>query len=684
MESNMTLPSPCIGSQLFVNRTHQPHELKLEVDRMAEAGLKLIRLFLVWDHLETEAGHWNFSAYDAVFDRAAERGLLVIPTLMSVSPPGWMQCSGGLQDVANLEDPSIIEAGERYIREVVSHWASHPALHSWILWNEASRPLPRNEITLEAYRSWLSTRFEQDISKLNAVSFQRWKRFADIGRAQSSEGTSLEFRGYAESVLWLEFSVVELMRHLRRIAAEIRKIDREHPLHVNPHNLCRCVQIAGQSIWEEAELVDFLGCSSHPVWHANRFPRDRWTRAVGIFADLMRSVTPHPQGEFWVSELQGGPARLSAETPDCPSPAELKRWIWEGVGAGARGTLFWCFNSRDEGFEAGEWSLRYLDGSPSPRLQAASEVSKELEERADWFAASRPMNPGCKILRSEAAERLAFVDTRDGEDEQNPRNNNRVADAAAGAALLCADLGIDAGYLEETRLSTEEAPELLIVPGLECVSDHCLEQLLDWVKQGCTLLADAWPGLKDEYGRMRLDRSPVWQELFGLQLQELEPFAGCAALPETTSHAAAWWYRVRAQAVEAEQLNDTDAPLWKHSCGQGQVYLVGSWYFHRFLLADRAEERAQISELLRDHTPKPALELSEPGPQKRLRCLNHPQGFSGVLIDEAERDHILIKSHCAGTLQLASGEHMELQEGQQLQVPMRSCGTQPFHVARHP
>ncbi|MCI8624498.1 MAG: hypothetical protein HFG26_12685 [Provencibacterium sp.] len=144
---------------------------------MHENGLTLIRLFLL-DHLEPREGEWNFERYDACFDAARQLGLRVVPTLMAVSPPGWMRRTRGPQSVADLDDPSFWEGPARgYVRKAVERYAPHPALHSWILWNEPGRVPPDTPHARLAFQSFLKGKYEGEIEWLNRATTNRQRRF---------------------------------------------------------------------------------------------------------------------------------------------------------------------------------------------------------------------------------------------------------------------------------------------------------------------------------------------------------------------------------------------------------------------------------------------------------------------------------------------------------------------------
>jgi len=61
---------PRIGSQLFINRTDSPKQARVWVDQMDAVGLKVIRLFMLWDLVEPRKDQWTWEVFDAVFDQA--------------------------------------------------------------------------------------------------------------------------------------------------------------------------------------------------------------------------------------------------------------------------------------------------------------------------------------------------------------------------------------------------------------------------------------------------------------------------------------------------------------------------------------------------------------------------------------------------------------------------------------
>ena len=56
--------TPRIGAQFFVNPQDSTEDIIKHFDLMQEHGITLVRLFILWEHIEPDEGLWNFSNYD--------------------------------------------------------------------------------------------------------------------------------------------------------------------------------------------------------------------------------------------------------------------------------------------------------------------------------------------------------------------------------------------------------------------------------------------------------------------------------------------------------------------------------------------------------------------------------------------------------------------------------------------
>lgn len=548
-----------IGSQLFINSDDTPEKVKRWVKIMAENELTMIRLFMVWDQLEPREGEWSFHNYDACFEAAAQNRMIVVPTLMSVSPPGWMKITGGPQSIGPLENSSFWERSLESVEKIVKRYAKDPALNSWILWNEPDYEPPRSEDTLVHYRSYLEKSYGRDLKALNAHRYQPVSSFKDISFDVLGSNEQA-FSSHGEKVDWIRFCEAFLLDRITQIRDRVRKYDTIHPCHLNPHNLGR--NNLGQNPWAEAEIVDFLGCSSHPPWHSLRYGEERLTDSIAFFGDFIRGASPH---RHWVSELQGGPTVNSALHPSCPTPADITLWLTESFATGAEATLFWCFNTRNDGFEAGEWGLLGPHDRQTPRLEAVRDFGKLVSKHRSFLEELKAPEPDAWILVSEDTLRLGWVE---GLGETGTRNIHAALDAISGAHFALSDLGLTVGFLSETQLAkTQPSGRCLVLPNLAVLSTATLECLPKWITEGVHLIADGWMGAKDPWGKLSTEHLLKVEELFGYSMSDFEGLQSSKELSCDSLTAPTQWVRY---ILEPHQ---NSATLSRHEDGRPAINL---------------------------------------------------------------------------------------------------------------
>lgn len=633
------------GSQLFVNPEDTPDTLRPCIATLADTGFTLIRLFLPWSQLEPKPGEYRWSPFDEVFDAAHARGLKIVATLMASSPPGWMHLTHGLQEAANLDEPEFFARSLAHLRTVVEHYRAHPALDSWILWNEPGRRLdPSHPATLRRFGEYLERTYAGDLAAYNATHFQPADSFAQPRLPPFRDGGFGSHRVRAE---WLAFTVENLRAALATIAAEVRRLDPDHPIHLNPHRVSQCLAEDGQSIWQEAALVDFMGCSAHPAWHSTRFPRDRYPDSIAMFADLMRSCTPRADGYFWVTELQGGTTLLSGFEPLLASPGETRVWLWEALAAGAKAVVYWCAHGRTDGYEAGEWDLLDHQGHASPQLRAAGEVIAAARPWLARLAAARPPAPDVGILISEPAQWLDLIEGADC-DPRNPRNRQKGADGVCGAYLLAASLSLETEFYDLARLGRTppgSLPPVLLAPGLAVADAATIAHLERFVSAGGLLIGDGLFAWKDASGRLARELWPAADALWGATCQAYEALGDAPRVALRGGTALTGWFlRARLAPHEGTGIDghwtDGTPAITRRRVGRGEACRVGTTLFQRELAQPEAATARWFETLIRGRLPSAPRPVRH-APGVRLRRLRVGDEPLVIAINTTTRDRTL-------------------------------------------
>ncbi|MEM6312781.1 MAG: alpha-amylase family protein [Planctomycetota bacterium] len=605
-----------LGTQIYINPDDDPATIRRHVRLLAEHGMTLCRLFFDWHRVEPRRGLWTFEQFDVALDAAADHGVGVVPTLFTVAPPGWMCRTVVDQADGALHDPDVRPLADDYLRRCVERYRGHPALHSWIPWNEPSVGEPDwNEPgVLPAFHAYLAEQYG-DVASYNRVAYRQLDALDDWRPIVGCDGPMLSTH---EQIDVIRFRRRTLLHRLRDDVALIRSIDDAHPIHVNPAGLADLNIDTAQDIFAEAEHVDFMGCSAHPVWHAARLPRERWPAAIGKTCALARDASRRAC-YFWVTEMQAGPAASSGFTFDGPTAADLRVWMAKALGRGAAANVFWCLNARDRGGEAGEWSLLDQRGEPSARLVEVRRFAERLCPHRALLDTLVPAKPTVRILRSEASNALAHALGKGVASLDNPRGRQRCADAVTGAFLLLDDLGIDAGFVGESALADDpiaalDGARVLVLADACALTDTLFDTLRRAAAHGVTVIADGMTGFADDNGFLQRDRWPVLGEVFGATVADFlptrEPFdlpgLGVAGLFNKISLA------VDGGAGVGKWPHDDHAAIVRRDHDSGGAGLrIGTHLFQRYAYDPTPAARKLIATHLPEHA-KPTVALDPP------------------------------------------------------------------------
>ncbi len=627
-----------IGSELFLNDGDTPEQIGKWVRQMKESRLQAIRLFVIWEQVEPKENQWDFTKYDAVFSESERCGMKVIPTFMSVNPPKWMKKYGLYGFQGDLDNPEYHRYSSRYIETVTRRYFTSPALHSWILWNEPTRQIQIAPSSIREFQIYLGEKYGDGSQKAAGI-LEELEQQDETSAGDVCAGKSLRF-----SHEWALFSVWNMKKQLQAIRDTIKAIDPLHPVHVNPHMTGYNHMMEGQSPWMEGEVTDFMGCSVHPVWHSTRFPRDRIHQSVAFFCDLIKSCTKAPNQYYWVTEMQGGPTIISGQYPSSPSKSDIKRWMWEAVGAGSKGIIFWCFNTRDEGLEAGEWGLLNQLDQPSKRLRQVSEISGILQEHKELFSSAIPQRPDVYVLYSETSMNVAWAlgdagwSPVRGDDIEDPRNKNMVLDALAGCYLLCSDLGLHVQFIDQKKIQEEELETQipLLIPNVFASSNGVWEAAARYLEKGGFVITDGMTGLKDPDGSINRKMKPKLDAMFGaveeiegypdefvLGAYENKPCKGwhikCTLCPSDSSRVLCW------DQEQSPVVMTTDF-------GKGRSLRIGTSFFQRYFSHPSHTQR-ELFKAWSGLASSSGVRLENSSAFLRLRSLQIPEGEIVVLMN---------------------------------------------------
>ncbi|MDQ0923883.1 hypothetical protein QF038_002391 [Pseudarthrobacter sp. W1I19] len=609
-----------LGTQIWLERDSSKEETRTLVARAAEVGFGQLRIFLIWPWIQGESpDRWNFDLFDDVFDAAAGHGITIKATLTANSGPWWLGTGSVLHSQTMTLDSAFRGHMEAYIAACVKRYAEHPALGQWILWNEPMNP-PENPwgdtlVTDEARVLWpevLREQYGDDIGLLN----KRWRTgYAafdevplpdDVMHPAHRKNT---WRSYGPILSDYVLRSRTIENELAWVAKQVRAHDSKTPLCANPCQSLYNHAEAGYNLQNIAKTVDVLGATFHAPWSFGFAQRDTHTPLVIAGTTLLQNV-PGKHG-VEVTEAQTGNTHYAGHTPLGVSHSQIAATYLAPLLAGAQSVTGWCFNTRAQDFEAGEWGLLDDDDQIGDRARAVTRVAKCLERletaAGDWTAAA----PRAVVLTSEQSQAVEFAFSQMG-----VGSFNRGADAAPqAAALLTAELlrsGIQAGMMPISGLDDETGADVIIASHLAAWSTDFGKQLLGLAHDGATVVVDGLSGQFDLDAKLHRPWPGGMAGTVGARSRGLETaHDGTTKYPaQLFGQAVGYFAGVRDELEFTDDLwTPLEEPLfakdgkpvaWERPWGAGRLILVAASLANTILDADAG--RSGVNAILRHAT----------------------------------------------------------------------------------
>ena len=491
-----------LGTQVWLERDLSKADTFSLVARAAEVGFGQLRIFLMWPWIQAESSeHWDFELFDNVFDAAAEHGIEIKATLTANSGPWWLGTGSVLHSQTMTLESSFRDSMEAYISTCVQRYSTHLALGQWILWNEPMNP-PENPwgetvVTDDARALWpgiLREKYDNDIAALNKrwrsgyATFDEVPLANDVTHPAHRNNTWRSF-GPILSDYVLRSRIIE--HELRWVATKVRAHDTHTPLCANPCQSLFNHAEAGYNLQSLGDIVDVLGATFHAPWSFGFAQRNTHTSLVVAGLTLLQNV-PGEHG-VEVTEAQTGNTHYAGHTPLGVSPSQIASTYLAPILAGAQSVTGWCFNTRAQDFEAGEWGLLDDDNQIGERARSVTKVADCLDRLDKEVGRWRPAAPRALVLTSEQSQAVEYAFSQVGDSSYH-----RGADTAPqGAALITAELlrdGVQAGMMPVSGVNSDTRADVIIASHLAAWSEQFGTQLLSLAYGGATVVVDGLSG----------------------------------------------------------------------------------------------------------------------------------------------------------------------------------------------
>lgn len=475
-----------------------------DLSRMRDAGLDALQLWALWGWIEPEPGVFRFDDYDTLVEEADKRGLRVIISTIAEIQPFWIhrvvpdshmvdhmgnkvisslrgECNAGLTPGGCTDNPRVRELMAQFLRTISSHYAGATNIIGWDCWNETRWNVQADGYvcycphTLAAFREWLRERYGS-LDGLNEAWRRRYCDWADVYPGK------LPDRPYTEMMEFLRFLTWRAGRHMRFRYEELRRGGAKEL--ISAHCAAPAIMSGGwgyeQTLcrgndWDHADQLDGFGCSHFPFW-GMAFDDTGFGMRVEAIRSAARGKT------MWISELQGGSARGGHEVhPSVPARPQ-QRWVWNGYARGAKGVIFWCWRDEVFGRESSGFGLIGNDGLRDERLRAIAETSRVLDRYESLLDNYLPDDPKVGVLFEQDNYYLDW--SRYG-------NAERAMNSLLGYIAALERLGVPYEVVESAHLGILSKLHLLLLPWPLVVREDVALRLLEFIRAGGTVLAEA-------------------------------------------------------------------------------------------------------------------------------------------------------------------------------------------------
>jgi len=540
------------GSHLCREPMPSMQELKHDMELLKKNNFNLVKLQEHWMIDEAKEGEYDFSKYEELIEYAASLDMGVYLGLTCEQAPGWLyekypdcrMVDRNGQTVMLTAQTTLPADGKpgpccdhkeafsdqlRFIRNLVAKLAKYENIVIWNTWQEIGyfdKMLLRDSIcycknTIAAYRDWLKSIFNNDLDSLNT----KWNaRYSDWHYIEPERGI-IKYT-CPQEITWGYFmNNIQISNILQQRYKAIKENDPlDRPIFAHKGGPV----IGSSQDWTFGKCQDFLGSSCYPGWK----PPDLWddeaflpsakehllrheiVQGVAMSLDYIRSANQQ-DSHVWAAEFQGGPISTGFHKSRTPDASDIRRWVFNAVGAGISGISFWISRSEIAGGELNGFALLDSVGDSTERFEEAGNICAGLQKHADLFKV--PSRPSAKLAilidewnyqtcgTLEYCEKYLNYDIR-------------------GWYRLLWDSGFAVDFISSNDLPEKAATyNALIFPFPLAISEETAEQLKEYVENGGNLISGTVPGRINDVGfNNRGEMSPFMSKLFGVQQDDFK------------------------------------------------------------------------------------------------------------------------------------------------------------------
>ncbi|HKB90956.1 MAG TPA: DUF4434 domain-containing protein, partial [Opitutaceae bacterium] len=489
-----------------------PERWEEDFRKMHELGFNIVRMGeFAWSSFESAPGKFHFDWMDKAIESAQRHGISVVLGTPTAAVPPWLHQQhpdvlganergafnyGGRKGFS-IDSPAMQAAAERIVTALSRHYGKNPAVIGWQISNEPGFPFMNfDQHALSAFRIWLNRRYGT-IDQLNRArggtfwsnNYGTWNEIEfPLNTAEGGwrPGSRLDYRRFFSDsfIRWLKFEGDILRRNTRNQFIFTNWPDTRWSV----------------DTFQAASVIDF---SAWDNYSAMPGPGDYHSQFyAGMNHDLSRCS--HPNQRFMIAEQV-----TQAPTNSDPRAVRLQTYI--DFAHGSSGTIFFEWRPPITGNEQGYVSVLQLDGSYGPSESQFQQMHSEFDQLGPLLANA--------VTDSD----LGMIFSYDNQWDQGFWDGNTFRGESGF------DIEFQRFYNGLKRLRrnidvvSPEAPlnryRMLVVPGLQMISDEFAGRLMSYVKQGGILVVNPKTGTREADGHLRELLAPgVFADAAGIRI----------------------------------------------------------------------------------------------------------------------------------------------------------------------
>lgn len=576
---------------------------RIETDmRMMEAaGFNVIRIAeSTWSTCEPQPGVFDFTHVDRALDAAARHGIAVIVGTPTYAVPAWLvrlhpdvlavtpngPGKYGPRQIMDIVNPAYRFYGERVIRRLIEHVASHPAVIGYQVDNETKYYDSVSPDMQALFVKYLREKFHDDLDQLNAHfgldywsnRVDAWEDFPDVTNSinQSLRGEFDRFRRaqVAEFLAWQTGIVREYAREDQFVTQNFDLEWRGYSYGIQP----------AVDHFKASAAVDITGVD---IYHPTE--DDLTGKEIAFGGDMTRSTKNGANYLVLETEAQGQHGWV-------PFPGQLRLQAYSHLASGADMVEYWHWHSIHNSFETYWKGLLSHDMEPNPTYEEAGVFGREVArpEVGERLVHLGKRNKVAIMVSNEALSALDWSRVETGFPDGVGVNYNdivrRVYDALFELNVECDFLPVDA---PDERLAQYA---MIVTPALYCAPEETIARLRGFVAGGGHLVSTMRSFVTDDEVTVWHDRAPHGlTDVFGMTYNQLTrpkgrvgvAFADDAALAGTPDAQAEALIELLKADVEDDSPTEvlaryghyaweSYAAVTRHAFGKGSAEWIGT------------------------------------------------------------------------------------------------------------